>query len=346
MKNIDQELVDWAIRKIKTEYAEDIALLIGRVGACKIPTDEQNMVFDFFVPATERGNQMAQTFVIEDMGYDLYPISWKRLEEIAALEEPGMIFAFDQGEVIYAKSEEEKRRYEELKEKLHKHLKNKELMFKLALEFMDTAMDIFKTMLFEVSLCKVRKAAGSICCYLMNAIASVNGTYLKEGYRNLLFEMQQIQQKPEAFQKNYEAVIGAQEIEEIKKLSYSLIKETRVFLADRKPVVKKEKQNIYYNDLADWYQEARYTFRQIAYYASTGAFEDCFLLGCYLQIEFDHIDKEFNLNKMDLLSAFNKENLASFAKCAKDIEGYILKVLQENDAEVKIYKDLDEFLLN
>lgn len=79
MKNIDKELIEWAVHKIQTEYREDVSLLIGQVGGGKIPTDEQNMVFDFFVPSTERGNQLACTFIIEDMGYDLYPISWERL---------------------------------------------------------------------------------------------------------------------------------------------------------------------------------------------------------------------------------------------------------------------------
>ena len=118
MKNIDKELIDWAINKIKSEYKEDIALLIGQVGACKTPDDEQNMSFDFFVPATERGNNLATTFIIEDMGYDLYPISWERLEGIANFNEPRMIFAVAKGEVIYAKTEEYRKRFNDIKIKI------------------------------------------------------------------------------------------------------------------------------------------------------------------------------------------------------------------------------------
>ena len=111
-----------------------MALLIGQVGGCKIPTDEQNMVFDFFVPATERGFQMANTFMIEDMGYDLFPISWERLENIANIEEPRMIFAFVKGEVIYAKSEEDKKRFETIKAELFEWMQDKALMYGKAFE--------------------------------------------------------------------------------------------------------------------------------------------------------------------------------------------------------------------
>lgn len=53
MKDINKALIDWAIQTIEREYPEDVAVLIGRKGACKIPTDSQNMAFDFFIPATE-----------------------------------------------------------------------------------------------------------------------------------------------------------------------------------------------------------------------------------------------------------------------------------------------------
>jgi len=43
MKNIDTELMDWAIGKIEKDYKDDVALLIGQMGGCKIPTDEMKM---------------------------------------------------------------------------------------------------------------------------------------------------------------------------------------------------------------------------------------------------------------------------------------------------------------
>ena len=36
MKNIDKDLIDWAIKKIENEYKDDVSLLLGRKGACKV----------------------------------------------------------------------------------------------------------------------------------------------------------------------------------------------------------------------------------------------------------------------------------------------------------------------
>lgn len=344
MKNIDKELVEWAIQKIEKDYKEDVALLIGQVGGCKIPTDEQNMVFDFFVPATERGNQLARTFIIEDMGYDLYPISWERLNGIANIEEPRMIFAFVKGEVIYARSEAERERYEKLKSEMLLRLQDKAFHMPKSLEYLETAQEIFQTMLFEEDLCNIRKAAGGVCSYLMNAIAMVNGTFLESGYINLTKDLHIMKEYPSAFEKTFEEMLDQVHIDGIREKVYTLIKMTRAFITKKIEPTKKTETEPNYDDLAMWYQEMRYTFRRIGYFASINSAEDCYLLGCYLQIEFDAVMEDFNLEKMDLLSCFDKDDLSGLAKKAEEIEAYLIKILEEKKANQNKYASFEAFI--
>ena len=346
MKNIDKELVAWAINKIQTEYKEDISLLIGQIGGGKIPTDEQNMVFDFFVPATERGNQLAHTFIIEDMGYDLYPISWERLENIANINEPGMIFAFAKGEVIYAKSPEEKMRFENLKAEMLSKLQDKTFHTPKSLEFLETAQEIFQTMLFEESLCNIRKAAGGVCCYLMNSIALVNGTYLQNGYMNLTNDLHAMEDYPYEFEKTFTEMLSTNKIEFIKEKVYELIHMTRKFLMGKIAIEEKNDFEPNFEDLAMWYQEMRYTFRRIAYFTKTNSIEDSYLLSCYLQIEFDAVQEDFHLKKMDLLSAFDKDNLHGLAQKAEEIEAYIVETIEKNKVRINKYSSFEEFNRN
>ncbi len=344
MINIDKELIDWAVNKIKKEYPDDVALLIGQVGACKTPEDEQNMAFDFYVPATDRGYGLAKTFIIEDMGYDLYPMCFERLEGIADFNEPRMIFAVMKGEVIYARTPEDRKRYEDLKETLRANLCDTSKTFTKALEFLNTAMEIYQTMMFENSLCAVRKAAGGISCYLMNSIAMVNGQYLKNGYGNLTIEIKSLKAVPDKFEALYGQIFTADSIEKLQNICHELIAITRDFFIGKKPSDKEETGEINYDDLADWYQEARYTFRRIQYFAENNKCEDCFLLGCYIQIEFDAIQEEFNLKTMDLLGAYDSKKLMEFADRANMLENYILDVLKAHNAKVKIYDNLEAFL--
>ena len=346
MKNIDKELVEWAINKIQTEYKDDVSLLIGQVGGGKNPTDEQNMVFDFFVPATERGFQLTRTFIIEDMGYDLYPMTWERLERIANIEEPNTIFAFAKGEVIYAKSQEEKTRFENLKAEMLSKLQDKAFQMPKSLEFLETAQEIFQTMLFEESLCNIRKAAGGVCSFLMSSIALVNGTYLKSGYMNLTNDLQEMKDYPCEFQKTFMEMISANETDVIREKVYELIKMTRKFLMEKVTIEEREAFEPNFEDLAMWYQEMRYTFRRISYFTGIKSVEDSYLLGCYLQIEFDAVQEDFHLKKMDLLSYFDKEDLGKFAKRAEEIEAYLVKVIEESNVHQNKYSSLEEFLKN
>lgn len=347
MKNIDKELIDWAVDTIEKKYKDDVALLIGQFGACKLPTDEQKMAFDYYVPATERGYQLAETFIIEDMGYDLYPMSFERLEGIADFEEPRMIWVLEKSEVLYARNEEDRKRFEQIKEKLHINLQNKQKTFYQALKFLDVAMEVYNTMLFEENLCKIRKAAGGVSSMLAYSLAMVNGLALVDGYGNLIKEVNKMKVKPEKFVQIYQQIIEAALPEEILEHSRELIQEVRKLLGEMKENYKLamvDKEGIHYEDLAFWYQEARYTFRKIAYYAEIGDAPQCYSLGCYLQIEFDAIQEDFGLKEMDLLGEFHAKNLNAFAKRADELEQYIVQMLQENEVKLNAYESLEMFL--
>ena len=66
--------------------------------------------------------------------------------------------------------------------------------------------------------------------------------------------------------------------------------------------------------------------------------------GCYLQIEFDAVQEDFNLKKMDLLSAFDKDDLRGFAKKAEEIEAYLVKAIEESNVHQNKYSSFEEFV--
>lgn len=345
MRNIDNELIKWAVDKIKKDYTEDVALLIGQKGACKIPTDQQNIAFDFFVPNTKKGYNLSQTFIIEDMGYDLFPMSWERLEGIANLNEK-ITFAFAKGVVLYARTKEDEERFLKFQEKLKSNLENKEFAYRKSLEQIDTTMNIFKTMFFDNDISHVRKSAGGIMQYLSMAIATFNGTFLSGSYGSSQFvkEVSQMSLKPELFGEICEDIVIEKDIDKIKNSVYRLIDTTRRFFMKNRQTQFQNERNYNYEDLAEWYYEARYSFRRVKYYCNAKDYMSAYELGCYLQIEFDAIQGEFGLDRMDLLGCFEWDNLLNFQNQANKLEEYILTVIKENNIKLKIYDDLQAFL--
>jgi hypothetical protein len=343
MKKIDRELIEWAINKIETEYNGDIGLLLGRKGTCKVPEDGYDMSFDFFIPACDHGYSLATTFIIDDMGYDLFPMSWKRVEGLAALNE-GITFCLADSEILYARTDADRERFELLRKTLFNNLKDKDYIYMKSLEKINAAMDIYKTMLFEKSLGNVRKAAGGIIEFLSQALATINGTYINRdyGYSERIEQIKILPRIPVGFLKNYEEILMAKEIETIFKAVHDLMEETREFFKQFTPVKKFRSYN--YDELAGWYEEARYTFRRIAYACKNNKFVECFNLGCYLQVEFDILTEEAGLDKMDLLGVYDAHDLSVFKRRAENIENYILSEIKKHGVALRKYENLEEFL--
>lgn len=99
-----------------------------------------------------------------------------------------------------------------------------------------------------------------------------------------------------------------------------------------------------YDELAAWYEEARYTFRRIEYACKNNKFAECFHLGWYLQVELDILTEEVALDKMDLLGSYDADDLTPFEKQAKTIEEYIVSEINNHGVGLRRYDSLEDFL--
>ncbi len=110
MNHTSNQLTDWAINKIKKEYPEDIALLVAVEGH-EVNNDGHGLCFDYFVPATERGYELSQTFILEGIGHDLYPRSWERTEQTADLNDR-VTLCLGNAKILYSRTPADTERFE------------------------------------------------------------------------------------------------------------------------------------------------------------------------------------------------------------------------------------------
>lgn len=85
-----------------------MALLVAVEGH-SVNGDGHGECFDYFIPATERGNELAQTFIIDGIGTDLYPRSWERTERTAELDDRSTI-CLGNARIVYSRSREDTER--------------------------------------------------------------------------------------------------------------------------------------------------------------------------------------------------------------------------------------------
>ena len=342
MIDINNPLTQWVINKIKSEYPDDIALLVAVEGS-SVNNDGHGEPFDYFIPSTQRGNELAQTFIIGGVGNDLYPRTWERTERTADLDDLATI-CLGNARILYARTEEDEARFERIRQKLFENLGDPEFTYKKALENLDVAMDMYRTMMFDERLWKVRCLAGYIQYYLQVAVSCLNGTYWKAWHYGVLPALTDLEEQPDQFSDYYKAILAASTVGELRSIAHLLIASTRRFIARYKPHIIGEEKNPDYTQLVDWYQELRTTWNRIYYFCEINDADAAFVDACTLQNELSIIAEEFNLNEMDLLGCFDIQNLAPLSNRASEHEGYVVSIIEQQGIEIKRYKTLEDFL--
>jgi len=348
-------LTQWVIDKIKKDYPDDIALLIAVEGA-SVNGDGHGEPFDYFVPANERGNGLARTFIIGGVGNDLYPRSWERCERTANLEDWASV-CLANAKILYSRSPQDEARFMAIRQKLFDNLNNPAFVYKKALKQLEFAMDMYRTMLFEDRLYKARGLAGFIHYYLAMGVAYLNNTYVGDGGYHLgALEMYSKWDKlPELFLERYKEILSARTISELRSVTHELIISAREFITGYRP-----KQDAAaspdFQGLADWYQELRTTLNRIYYYCETANADAAFRDACGLQNELSVIFEEFDFfhsfrveekygfSELDLLGAYDARDLGPLSKRAAQIEEIIISTLKKHDIAICQYNTLDDFL--
>ncbi|HIS70021.1 MAG TPA: hypothetical protein IAA58_11745 [Candidatus Gallacutalibacter stercoravium] len=341
MQNKENKLLNWAIDRIQKEYKDDICLLIGNAPLHRNP-DQNNCYMDYFVPATERGNQFAQTFIIEGLGYDIYPRSWERLEHMANLDDYNTT-CLGYGEILYARSDADKERFFAIQQKLKENLSNTSFMYRKALEKLDVAMEIYQTVAFEEQLGRVRTGAGFIADYLSCAVAFINHTYFKYSQVEQPAELSAMKELPDRFLAYYDAIIQAKTADQLRELSHSMIAATRRFLKKHRPAGA-PKGNADFAQLADWYQELSYTWARIYFWCDRNDRQKVFVWGCMLQQELNTVTEEFGLQPMDLMGVYQAGDLEPVRRRAQELERYIVQQIKSHGVQLKTYDTVEEFI--
>lgn len=360
MKN-NEFVTRWVIDTVKEKYADDIALVISHT---TLRIDDNEQTISYFVPITNRGNELARTFILNGEGFDVWGIPWERLEQFAELEEYNITVLAD-SEILYAKDDEWAQRFEMLKSKQRSNLADESKMRKCALKAYAQAKELYTEMLFA-KRSDIRMLAGYVLDYLARAIAFSNHIYFKRSQTAQLEELQQLAPKgkvPEGFHELYlstiiQAAIDAAPNSGFHELYLGVIKENdetkqkekcheaiqivREYLEETYPDNTSKEHN--YQDLADWYAELSYTWLRLRHYAADGDFIKVYMWGILLQSELNSVCEDFCLEKPELMECYDYRNLNAFINRADELEKWIRNAITAGGGVIHEYNSKEDFL--
>lgn len=339
MKN-NEFVTQWVIDTVKEKYADDIALVISHT---TLRIDDSEQTISYFVPITNRGNELARTFILNGEGFDVWGIPWERLEQFAELEEYNITVLAD-SEILYAKDDEWAKRFEMLKSKQRSNLADISKMRKCALKTYAQAKELYTEMLFA-KRSDIRMLAGYVLDYLARAIAFSNHIYFKKSQTAQLEELQQLAQKGkmlEGFSELYLSVIKENDETKQKEKCHKAIQIVREYLEETYPDNTSKEHN--YQDLADWYAELSYTWLRLRHYAADGDFIKVYMWGILLQSELNSVCEDFCLEKPELMECYDCDNLDAFINRADELEKWIRNAITAHGGVIHEYNSKEDFL--
>ena len=342
MKNTGNQLANWAIHEIESRFKDDVCLLLGH-RTCEFESDQEEISFSFYIPATSRSNGLARTFIVDGIGYDLFPMSWERVERIADVKGDNPTCLND-AEILYARNDDDRQRFTSLQARLRANLQNPHYMYNRALESLNTAMEIHQEMLFEEDLYKVREYAGHICSQLSNSIAFLNQQYFRHMQANQIKDLLSMKNVPAGFTDLYERIIRAKTADEQKSLCHEIIVSTKTFLKQQDKNAVRRISAPDFSELAFWYQELCYTWRRVYHWCDTNNPVNAYMWCCMLQDEVDKVGEDFRIAELDILSAFDADNLSAFRKRAEFVEQKIVAAIEANGVTIESYPTVEDFL--
>ncbi len=338
MKN-GEFVTKWVLDTVKESYADDIALVVSH---STLRINDTEKVMSYFVPITEKGFSFARTFILNGEGFDIWGISWERLQNFADLKEYNINVLAD-SELLYARTPEDARRFEDLKAQQAANLADPVLMRENALKAYAEAKNIYFQMLFS-SGSDVKLGAGYVLDYLSQAIAFSNLSYFKKAQIAQLEQLKTMKNVPKDFLERYLEIITERSEDAQKKLCFEIIGLVQSYLYDKTPIVEKQGVEHHFQDLSDWYAELSYTWLRIRHYCEKNDFVKVYMWGIMLQHELNHVCDDFALEKFELMSAFDAENLQNFAEFANKIETQVRQIIIAGGGIIHEYHSFEEFI--
>ena len=341
MSNINRRLADWAVKKIESEYSNDVCLLLEHK-TLKLEKDMDTTVFGFYIPATNRANGLAKTFIIDGIGYDLFPFSWESIESMADVKHYNTTCLAD-AEILWSKSDEDRQRFLSLQARLHANLKNPQYMNERAKKWLNTVMEVYQDTLFEERLYKVRENAGYICDLLSIAVAFANLRFFKHGQTNQIQELSGMKKVPKDFIKLYREIVVEPCPDTQKRLCYEIINNTKEFFSQSKNSIRANRYSDF-SELANWYHELTYTWRRVYHWCGENDPINAYIWCCMLQSEVDEWGAKFGITNTDILSSYSPTDLEGFRKRAEKVELDFRSAIEKSGVKLDEYKTIEDFL--
>jgi len=347
MKNNDK-ILEIILNKVKKEYYEDVSLVCCYGSFVNGMENKKSDIDFYFVPKTDRAWELSTTFIVDGIGYDFWGVNWKRLEKMANFNDT-FISLVDGAKIVYSHSEDDKQKFNELKQKIKKTVASPlciEMLSKAINHIKEAEHHYFLMISNEDKKSKLLNA-GIILLKISDAVCLMNNSFLRYGTKRHFEEIKALKYLPNKFADNYNIIVGKKDILNIIDACFDLIlSANKLHEALHDKVFQPKEPSDY---LGGHYEEISSSFNKIYQNCDDNNPSLAFVNSIFLQGTIDHILFECGIEQIDFISSYESDNLPKFKDAVMMAEEQFLSHLKKHDISIKQYAsilDLENYLFS
>lgn len=336
------------VKRLAQRHAQDIDL-VALYGSYHNGTDTAFSDVDcYFVPRNEAGQAMAFTAILQGVGYDLFPLSWQRLEAMAALQ-TGMLPLLGNVRLLYCRDEAVRRRFEALQAQLHRHLLDADHAQKAAAAALDAIGDSIAQLQQTLDAGMLRLQAGQLAAQLTNIVLLWHQSYLQGGQKMACTQLAGIAGLPRAIRQAYKAVAYSPKPNECAQAAWRMAAAAAQHMGRPMPsaaVTGRGAQPVQPTQKADaaalaaLYQEIASTFNKIFVFCRAGDVVNAFFAAVSLQQDLCYA-QTLGAPGLDVLGRWTPQNLAAFAQHACAVRRALVQTILAAGGTICQYQTVD-----
>ena len=346
-KRLNDQLVSWLRERAAGDFAGELSLVVSYGSHWNGTAGPLSDVDCYFVPKTERGLAFGCQFVLQGVGYDIFPMSWERLRGIARLEESLTPLVGD-AQVLYYGDEGDLTRFRALERELRQCLQDSAYCREMAEKRFFRAWEQCGR-LETGDLSSRRLAAGLLLMDAAEAVAFANGTYFHRGLKGQFADLQAMAQAPEGFLALYQQAIQAGDAQALEEACGALLAALGNWLGKEMPAPAPTQQAMGPGQRKDaaglgpWYEELSSTFQKLRSCRERGDWVLAFLSAVCLQRELEGIALEYAVPRYQVLGAYQWDDLDPLVQAADRAEAELTAAIRQSGGIIKEYDSWEDF---
>ena len=341
-----KRIIDALLDKVESKYKNDIAIVVCYGSYISGTAHPKSDIDFFFIPKTEKGYEINLQFIIDDIGYDFWSLSWERAEQIANFEEPVTSIIAD-GVIIYYCDSDDLKRFSLLRHRIKDITakpENKEFLVNKAEELLAKAKIIFFDMIYISNDYEIVDSnCSKILGLLFNIISLLNLTYIKKGVYNIEDEIKAYSVLPEKFLDLFNSAVRSSNITDkidfVKKLMIS------VDMLVQKKKYKKETK-ISNNSFKGFYEELKSTYNKLIHACNSKDYLKVFFTVHSIDFATKNIlgEKYKDFNFPNLIVQLGSNDYDKLIESTYQHEKALVNILKTYKIDVIKYENINQFI--